>query len=162
MCRHGSATGCDASAFEVVPKQTKRPKAGGKAGGNAGGKAKASRTGAAVAAQASDELDDLNATSIFINCGGVPLYSEQVLQPALERARAKVERHQERVEQKDVNLQKLQREVKAILDESTSVEHIATTALVVVTRYVFSALKLKNVTRATKSRTVASLKLTPA
>jgi hypothetical protein len=151
LSKHGFA----AEVFKVVPKvppKPVQPKGAGK------GKAKAF-TEVDVAEPTEDEIElsaelknGASGFAVWKRGAKTGMYSDEVIQPILERIRNDKQLKVQAQGKRDEVFEKLREEALQIIDGCLSIEHLTTTKLVTLTRYVFQAMGAANVTKVTVSR----------
>eukprot|EP00966_Prymnesium_polylepis_P193578 4486853-Prymnesium_polylepis.1 len=126
----------DADAFEVVAKITGKKKK------------KKERTPVDIAepTAAEEELDrllgDFNAGSIFIKCNGEALWSDEIVNQALEKLKQTKEKKTEIAEGKSAKFTELQTAALQLCENHMSVEFLSTTDLGKLMSYIVQALSL--------------------
>jgi len=150
-----SKYGFTADVFKVVPKVPSKPVQPTGAGK---GKAKV-YTEVDVAEPTEDEIElsaelknGASGFAVWKRGAKTGMYSDEVIQPILERIRKDKQLKVAAQGKRDEAFEKLREEALQIIDGCLSIEHLATTKLVTLTRYIFQAMGAANVTKATVSR----------
>ena len=150
------ALGAESTVFEVVPKVAK-PKAAAQAKNP--GKQKAAVTPVDVADPTANEIE--LAEELDSGTGGFAvwrrghqggMWCDDVIGPVLKRLRADKEQKAANTQKRDEDFERLREQAIDVVDACISIEMLPIAKLTVLTRYVFSAMGIKNVTKVTGDR----------